>query len=719
MPRNFHRHENVVREELSDSSGFYAEEVGGFPYRQQCFWNLRGRVVLWHRARLPARPCGDGRQLPYNPLVTSAPQPQTPNASGATSGGLADPLINLLIDGRYRVLSRMARGGMATVYVARDERLDRLVALKVMHPHLAESEQFTSRFKREARSAAKISHPSVVPIYDQGVVHGQGYLVMELVDGPDLRAFLSSGSSLTLGAALSYTLELLEGLAAAHRAGVVHRDLKPENVLMDPSGSLKIVDFGLARAASEVSYSTTGSIMGTVAYLAPEVALAGSSDARTDIFAVGIILYEMLTGELPGGGENAVQVALSRVNEDIPAPSLVTKWLPTEVDELVAAFCARDAAERPASALDAAAMVRRTQASLPSQLLGRDLPSPATSAPSSPAQGLTIPVGRADRTAVLPVERIVVQTSGSITAPEGQALTRKSRVWLILLTVLMLLVALALGTWWWWQQYGPGSYLDVPDLRGMTVEQAEEELSSRDLASTVAFDYSDTVPVDQIVETNPAAGEKVHRTQEIELVVSKGVLMLEVPETAGMEPEAAKAALIAAGFAAPQQLDEWSESTPEGEVIGTRPAAGEEVEHSVTVQLIVSKGREPISVPELLGSTQGEAEQTLGELGLVAALAEDFSADVPEGQVMGQTPQAGSTAHKGDTVNVVVSKGPPYAPVPDVYGKSTEEATRVLQDAGFEVEVNRIAGFFDSVGAQTPAAGESVRLGSVVQITVV
>lgn len=643
------------------------------------------------------------------------------NSAGSPlpTGQVTDPLINMMIDGRYRVISRMARGGMATVYVARDERLDRLVALKVMHPHLADSEQFTARFRREARSAAKVSHPRVVPIYDQGVVEGQGYLVMELVDGPDLRTFLATSGPIKLGFALSLVRQMLEGLAAAHRAGLVHRDLKPENVLVSGDGETKIADFGLARAASEISVSTTGSILGTVAYLAPEVALSGQSDARTDIFALGVMLYEMLTGSLPGANDNPVQVALSRVNEDIPAPSAKVPWLPTEIDEVVATFCARNPAERPASAADAAALLQRARSQVPEDLLERTLPTAPEATTGETTSERTLAIARQGRTSVLPVEDLVVQTSGSVAAPDQREFSARSRRWLIVTTVALLVAAIGLGVWWWWQQYGPGAYLTVPEVVGMEEFAAESALGELNLASTVVKANSDDVEDGLVISTTPEPGQPVHKNGEVQLVVSKGVLMLVVPDVSGQSTDQASTTLEDDGFTVAQPEEQWSEDVPAGMVIGTKPAAEEVVRHDTSVRLIVSKGPEPISVPDVSGQILEDAEGTLHDLRLETAVSEEYSYEVPKGMIIGQEPAANSQLFRGDSVSLTVSKGPELVEVPNVYGKSISDATAILEDAGFTVEVERRANFFDIVGNQSPGAGEMARPGSKVTIVVV
>ena len=293
------------------------------------------------------------------------------DADGQDSSMPADPLIGLLVDDRYRIQARLARGGMATVYIAHDERLDRPVALKVMHPHLAESADFVARFRREARAAARIVSPGVVSVFDQGVIHGQGFLVMELIDGTNLRALLQAQGAFTVSQSLQYTQDILEALRAAHRVGVIHRDIKPENVLVPSEGPVRVTDFGLARAASEVSMSTTGSMLGTVAYIAPEIATSGVCDARTDIYAVGIMLYEMLTGEVPWQGETAMQMAYHHVNDSVPLPSEFEPWIPRELDDLVAALAAKDPEDRPLDAQEALDLLLRARASIPAEIAGK------------------------------------------------------------------------------------------------------------------------------------------------------------------------------------------------------------------------------------------------------------------------------------------------------------------------------------------------------------
>lgn len=287
---------------------------------------------------------------------------------------LTDQLVGQLVGSRYHVVSRIARGGMATVYLAMDQLLGRQVALKVMHPHLAEGPagaDFVARFRREAMSAARLAHPGLVSVFDQGQDGDTSYLVMELVEGTNLRRVLTDKGPQPVGDALQTVEAVLEALAVAHAAGVIHRDIKPENVLVAADGGIKVADFGLARAMAEASSTSTGTVMGSVAYLAPELVTYGSSDARTDLYSVGILLYELLTGRQPFAGTTPLQIAYQHVNSDVAPPSATLEWLPSEVDGLVAALSAREPSDRPADAGAALDLVRRTRAEVEPEILSR------------------------------------------------------------------------------------------------------------------------------------------------------------------------------------------------------------------------------------------------------------------------------------------------------------------------------------------------------------
>lgn len=621
----------------------------------------------------------------------------------------------------------MARGGMGSVYVAQDERLDRPVAIKVIHSHLAESPQYSARFRREARAAARISHPGVVPVFDQGTVDGRGYLVMELVDGVDLRSYLYRHQPYSLSLVLELTQQILLGVQAAHQVEVVHRDLKPENVLVTRNRQVKVADFGLSRSGSDPALSSTGSLFGTVSYLAPEVALGDRADTRADVFAVGVMLYEMLTGRLPATGETAVQIAYRRVNEDTPLPSLQVEWLPTEIDELSTCLCARDPQERPANAGEAARLVQRVLDTLPAELAERDLPplqsfTPESTTVSSDPQRtiLLAPVPLA-LTAEMELTPQMVHTAGSgasetVSTPEP---TSRRKLFMVALT-LLLVAASCVGIWWWWIQYGPGAYREVPDLAGMTEAQVVQELRELQLASVVETEFSDDVEVGLVTRTNPEAGGSVHKNAEITVYISAGVEMLDVPtELVGLSQENAETAIEAAGLQVGEITETYSTEVDAGLVISVDPEEGETVRHDTPVNLTVSLGLKPVTVPNVVGSSRTDAESALEELGLTVNVTEQYSNEVAAENVISQSEDADTTLHEGDSIDLVVSLGPEYVEVPSVFGKQLEEATQILEDAGFQVEVNQLASFFNTVGSQSPAAGERARRGSTVTITVV
>lgn len=637
-----------------------------------------------------------------------------------------DPLIGLLVDERYRVTRRLARGGMATVYVAQDERLDRPVALKVMHPHLADSDAFVERFRREARSAARIVHPGVVSVFDQGVVTGQGFLVMELIDGTNLRQLLRAQGAFTIPQALRYTTDTLEALRAAHRVGVIHRDIKPENILVPSDGPAKVTDFGLARAASEVSMSSTGNMLGTVAYIAPEIATTAEADARSDIYSVGIMLYEMLTGAVPWAGESPLQIASHHVSDDVPSPSAAQPWIPREIDDLVAALTAREPANRPADASDAIDLVARAAAAIPSNLANRRAEvAPGERHRASETSALNTEIMSAQFTRPLPSPAsssvALVHTSGATQAAQAALPPKNSAraaAWIAL--VVLLLVVAGLGGRWWWTEYGPGSYLTMPETTGRTLTDVQADLDALGLRTQVEEEFSDDVDTGSVTRSDPEGGSSVHKRAEVQLYVSKGVDMKTVPEVTGKSQDEAQRSLTDAGLAVGAVTDAYSEDVPQGQVISQSVAAGTPLAHDSAVDIVLSKGREPLTVPTLSGLSASAAKSAIEDLGLVATPTEAYSDTVAEGQVISQQTREGSTLHRGDSVAYTVSKGPEKVAIPDVVGLQREEARSRLEGAGFTVKEEAIlGGFFGTVRSSDPAAGTMTKKGSTVTITIV
>lgn len=647
-----------------------------------------------------------------------------------------DPLIGRLIDQRYRVTRRLARGGMATVYVAQDERLERPVALKVMHPHLAESDAFVERFHREARAAARIVHPGVVSVFDQGVVSGQGFLVMELIDGTNLRALLNAQGAFTIPQALRYTTDILEALRAAHRMGVIHRDIKPENILVPTDGPAKVADFGLARAVSEGSTSATGNMLGTVAYIAPEIALTTEANARSDLYSVGIMLYEMLTGAVPWADESPLQIASHHVSEDVPSPSATLPWIPREIDDLIAALTARNPANRCADASDALDLVARAAASIPSDIANRRaevahedsrsgsettalntevMPTQLTQA--MPAPAVTTATALPTATAVT-----TVHTSTPTETPSAGELPAKMSTRAILLAVIafLLIVAASFGGSWWWTEYGPGSYLTMPTTTGRDLADVQADLGAIGLASSVEEEFSDDVQSGIVTHSDPDGGSSVHKSTNVQLYVSKGIDMKDVPNVVGKGQDEASRTLADAGLALGAVTDAYSEEVPPGQVISQSVAAGTSLAHDSTVDVVLSKGREPRTVPTLTGKGASAAKSSIEALGLVASPTEAYSDTVPEGQVISQQTREGSTVYRGDSVSYTVSKGPEMVTVPDVVGLQRQEAHDKLEGAGFTVQEDLIlGGFFNTVRSSDPAGGSKVKKGSTVTISIV
>ncbi len=655
-----------------------------------------------------------------------------------------DPLVGRLVDGRYEVVSRIARGGMATVYLAVDRRLEREVALKVMHAHLAEGASgadFVSRFRREARAAARLTHPGLVAVYDQGLDGDTSYLTMEYVAGSNLRRAMLTERTLPLGRTLDVLEDVLDALAAAHRAGLVHRDIKPENVLLDTEGRLKVTDFGLARAVNEVTATTTGTILGTVAYLSPELIATGACDARTDVYAVGILAYEMLLGTVPHTGTTPIQVAFQHVNNDVPPPSDVAPWIPPEVDDLLCALAARDPADRPADAGAALALVRSVRAALdPADLERRVDPPAGATVDGPPAEGpgpgpttehrsaATAPLAAlslqdreaAGLTEPLAVGHVVVPTTRpGLPPPPAPPVTARRRgrgravVWSL---VVLLVLAGAGGGAAWWFSSGPGAYTQVP---GGLVEASRTEaaaiLDGAGLDHTVEERYDDAVPEGAVVATDPASGEDVRKDGSVQLVVSKGVRMLTVPTgLVGATQEEATAAIEGADLTLGDPVPTPHDEVPSGQVMAVKDPDGNVIEegatirHDVPVVLTVSSGPAPVVVPQVTGSEKDAAVQALEDQGLVAAVTEEHSESVAAGLVVRQDPEQGTDAHRTDTVNVVVSLGPPLVEVPNTYSMNVKAAEKALTDAGFTVEVRHPQGIspLNIVYAQDPPGGD-------------
>ncbi len=595
------------------------------------------------------------------------------------------PLLGRLLDGRYQLDSLIARGGMATVYAATDTRLDRGVAVKVMHRALAEDPEFVKRFTREARNAARVQAPEVVAVHDQGTDPGTGlaYLVMEHVVGINLRQLLVQRGAQSPARAVALVVPVLRALAAAHAAGIVHRDIKPENVLLADDGRIKVTDFGLARAVETSNLTqTTGLLIGTVAYLAPEQVEHGTADARTDVYATGVLLWELLTGSVPYGGDSPLSVAYKHVHEDVPPPSTVAPGVPAELDVLVVRATRREPDSRPA---DAGAFLR--------DLLAIQAGLPDVTAPTE-QQTLVVP---------LPPKKPPVKR-------------KKRRTGLIATAVLLVLSMLALGSGYYLGSY---RYTKAPSVIGLTLLAAEKMLTAEGLKDRQGDgEFSETVAEGKVLRQDPKAGGKVRKEGTVTLVLSRGPERAIVPAVSGKDVEAATKALTGVGLVvASQQVLEFSPSVAKGLVIRTAPAVGAKLKKNTVVRLVVSRGPEPLDVPNLSGKTRTEAEKTLKGIGFTVAVIEQFSEEIDKGIVMSQTPNNGS-ADRGSTVTLTVSKGPDVVVVPDVTGMSEDAARAKLEGLGFNVKVSRFPRGPGRVVSQDPQGGKTLRRGSDVRIYV-
>ncbi|WP_143237576.1 Stk1 family PASTA domain-containing Ser/Thr kinase [Boudabousia liubingyangii] len=681
-------------------------------------------------------------------------EPQSPRSEdGATtpastpvpvvSAALTDPLIGLVIDGRYRVDSLLARGGMATVYRAFDERLEREVAVKVLYPHLVDSGSFLARFQKEARSVARLIHPNIVTVFDQGELPGTAYIVMQLIDGPSVRELIDQDAPFTLKRALDLTEKVLIGLQAAHSQGIIHRDIKPENILLSPDGTPQIADFGLAQTISQTSGATSHTLLGTVAYVAPELITKGESDERSDLYALGIMLFEMLTGSVPFKGANAINIAYAHVSQSVPPISQIVDWMPTEVDEFLSSLTAQDPEERFESAQAALADLRLLLPELSNDLLHRRFTVPqASNQPEkdhAPTARLNVPSG----TARLPfLEKSQKRLNSAPTAPadfpgpkastdstsaaalpdagkSGHSDSLPRRKWPWLLFWIFLIAGVSSAGSWWYLEKGPGAYYPVPQLQGLTQEQADELLKENGLSVTAESDFSDSVPAGKVIDTLPVAGEKQYKNDPVLIRISKGVEMLTVPELIGETKEAALKKLAEARFQAGNITEEFSEDVPAGVVIATQPGANTTLKHDSSVDLKISKGRQPFAVPNLVGKTR-DAIDTSENQPFKFSFSDQFSDTVPKGVVISQEPAAGTNKYRSDEVKVVISKGPELFPVPAVFGKSQKEATKMLQEAGFKVKIEKIFdGVFGTVRMTRPGKGTMLPKGATVTLVVI
>ncbi|MDN5765621.1 MAG: Stk1 family PASTA domain-containing Ser/Thr kinase [Humibacillus sp.] len=697
------------------------------------------------------------------------------------TSSVADALVGRVIDGRYRIISHLADGGMASVYVALDARLDREVAVKIMRPGLATDHVFVERFRAEARSAARLSHPNVVAVFDQGECDGDVFLAMELVEGKTLRDVIHEESPLTVRESLAILEPILEALRAAHLAGIIHRDVKPENVIVRRDGEVKVADFGLARAiTNQTTTSQTGVLLGTVSYLSPEQVERGVADQRSDVYAAGLVLFEMLTGRKAVTGDTPIQIAYKHVHGSIPQPSSLVPTVPRALDDLVAEAVAVEPDDRFASAQALLTALRSVRRSLtPDQLdrrgslvehpnrfappahptssdhderAARDGNSPAgdprrershtARLTGAGAAGRTQPehiqriqrldqprdaeqFERADRAQQgeraeidggRDPERPVVSKTTAL--PIGDELPRERRRWPWWLAAMLLV--LGGGGAGWWFSVGPGGTTTVPTLVGQQISAADAAIGKASLHADTSEEFSETQAKGTVLRTSPAAGSEVTKQTNVLVVVSKGQERYAVPTVTGTKAESVAAALAARKLKQGETTEAFSETVAAGLVISQQPSPGTSVRRGTSVSVVVSKGRQPIDVPTVTGAGADAATATITDAGLTAKRLDDANSDtVPAGQVISQTPDGG-TLFRGQPVEITVSKGPVMVQVPGVVGRPVAEAEKALTDLGFTVKKEYPFGrLFDLVRVQSVEGGQSARKGATIVLTIV
>ena len=628
-------------------------------------------------------------------------------------------LTGELIDGRYQLLRQAANGGMATIYEALDTRLDRKVAVKIMHAHLAQDEAFVSRFIREAKAAAALTHPNIVAVQDQGWNQSgvpAVFLVMELIEGHTLREYLSERGRFEVKDAINYMTPILSALSAAHDLGIVHRDIKPENILISKDGRIKIADFGLARGELIGTTMTAESsvVLGSVSYLSPEQVQRGIADSRSDVYAAGIVAYEMLTGEKPFSGDSPIQIAYKHVNEAIPRLRSKRKDIPQGLDELIASATAKNPDDRPRAAGEFLARLQTIQIELDPKKNQMDL-------------GLDLPVEpirekARKKSKVEPIKEKtldVKETTRELKRKEEKKKRASKRVRRNRKVALILAVSLGIGGWW--TLVGPGSRVVVPSTVGGSYEEAVGSFTPLGLTAVILEKrFDEEIAKGKIIESVPPGGGKVDAGGSVELIISKGPERYTIPTITGLTPEAAQVTITKLPLIVGTVTEVYNSEIPKGFVISTSPTSGSSVKRDTPVNLIVSKGIEQVALASYVGKSGEQALNELTEAGFDVESGYAFSETTPELAVVSQNPAGGATANKGSKVSILISKGPRYTFIPKtIITMEANAGKAVLESLGLKVKVISIGNAKKKVIKKvSPAVNTKVLRGSLVTITV-
>jgi len=636
----------------------------------------------------------------------------------------SDTLINTLFDGRYRIVRKLGSGGMANVYLAEDEDLGRRVAIKILNERYANDDLFIERFRREAKSAAALSHPNIVSVYDRGEAEGTYYIAMEVIEGRSLKELIMTRGPLPIGQALAYTHEILEALRFAHRHGIIHRDIKPHNTLIGER--LKVTDFGIARAGAS-QMTEAGSIMGTAQYLSPEQARGAPVTASSDLYSVGIVLYEMLTGKVPFTGDSAIEIAMKHLNDAPKPPSKIRPEIPEELDQVVLRALAKNPEDRYQTAEEFSEDLHRVEAGLP---LAPETADAATALLTGAAIGLAGDGSTEvlSGTAVTRPQDVPPQAPRRPPPPYGPGYydepPRKPRRWLPWLVVALLLAAAGFAGWyafsWIQDQLAANEPVAVPNVVGLKEEAATNLIRQAGFEPVVERAANPDVEKGRVMDQNPNAGTRIQKGDRVTLLVSTGPPKTSVPDVVGMNYGDAVQTLNDAKLKA--QKHEVFSQKPAGQVVDQDPQAGQQVVQGTEVVLDVSKGAKQVSVPNVVGMSQDEATSTLQQAGFQVSSTEAPSDSTPQGVVSDQSPDGGTQADKGSTVTITVSSGPSTTTVPDEVGQEKQVAMDDLKANGFKVKVVSVAvsdpGQENIVQDQDPSGGSQAEPGSTVTIFV-
>jgi beta-lactam-binding protein with PASTA domain/predicted Ser/Thr protein kinase len=613
-----------------------------------------------------------------------------------------------VIGGRYEISGQLGSGGMATVYLARDQMLDREVAVKILDARYASDPAFVERFRREASAAAALSHPNIVAVYDRGETDGTYYIVMEYIPGPDLKEIVRQRAPLPPLEAIDDTLQLLGALTAANRRGIVHRDVKPQNVMVGEDGRLKVTDFGIARAGEQSGMTEAGSVIGTAQYLSPEQARGDEVTERSDVYAAGIVLYELLTGRVPFDGERAVSVAMKQVNEPPVNPSVYAPGIPEELEDVVLVALEKRPDDRFESAEDMAQDLlevrRQLTGGAPTGMLAAAGAAGAATAATSKLDQAT----GATQVASTP-------------PPPGNSSVRRRR-WIAAIVIVAIVALAGVGAALIFTGGGDdgGETVTVPDVVGLEVEQAISELEAADLSTSTRDIQDDSQAPGRVVDTSPEAGERVDAGSEVVLFVSAEPDSVAVPDVTDRELDDARATLERAGFTVSVER-ESSEDVDEGVVISQSPRGGADAPQGSEVALVVSSGQDLVAVPDVLNQSQSSAESEIAAAGLsVGAVTTQGDSRAAPGTVLSQSPSPGTEIPEGDAVSLVVAIAEPEVEVPGVIGSDGDSARASIEGAGL-IPVSEGASSDEPIGtviSQDPPGGSLVQQGSTVRFTV-